>query len=101
MTDDVVDEIWRLVTAALDAGQPAFNVQVFPFRMTEQNLAARRRNQWSGFWADLKKGYDAFERKHVPPVVSVCDGHYVVAQATPGAPPPVATDCVATAAREL
>ena len=101
MTDDVVDEIWRLVTAALDAGQPAFNVQVFPFRMTEQNLAARRGNQWSGFWADLKKGYDAFERTHVPPVVSVCDGRYIVAQATPGAPPPVATDCVATAAREL
>ena len=42
MTNDVVDEIWRLVTAALDSGQPAFNVQVFPFRMTEKNLAARR-----------------------------------------------------------
>ena len=37
MTNDVVDEIWRLVTAALDQGQPAFNVQVFPFRMTEKN----------------------------------------------------------------
>ena len=37
MTNDVVDEIWQLVTAALDQGQPAFNVQVFPFRMTEKN----------------------------------------------------------------
>lgn len=79
MTNDVVDEIWRLVTAALDQGQPAFNVQVFPFRMTENNLAARASDPWSGFWGDLKKGYDSFERTHVPPVVSVCDGHYVVA----------------------
>ena len=38
MTNDVVDEIWRLVTAALDAGQPAFDVQVFPFRMTDRIL---------------------------------------------------------------
>ena len=100
MTNDVVDEIWRLVTAALDSGQPAFNVQVFPFRMAEKNLAARKSDQWSNFWADLKKGYDAFERTHVPPVVSVCGGRYVVTEATPGSSPPAATDCAATAARE-
>jgi len=99
MTNDVVDEIWRLVTAALDQGQPAFNVQVFPFRMTERNLAERKSDQWRGFWADLKKGYDAFERTHVPPVVSVCDGRYVVAEATPGAPSPAAVQCAATATR--
>ena len=84
MTNDVVDEIWRLVTAALDQGQPAFNVQVFPFRMTEKNLAARKGDKWSPFWADLKKGYDAFERTHLPPMVSVCEGRYVIAEAKPG-----------------
>ena len=36
MTDPVVDEIWRLVTAALAKGQPRFQVQVFPFRMTRR-----------------------------------------------------------------
>jgi murein L,D-transpeptidase YafK len=90
MTNDVVDEIWRLVTTALDQGQAAFNVQVFPFRMTEKNLAARRGDKWSGFWADLKKGYDAFERTHLPPMVSVCDGRYVIAEAKPGDVPPPA-----------
>ena len=99
MTNTVVDEIWRLVTAALDEGQPAFNVQVFPFRMTEKNLAARKADKWSGFWADLKKGYDSFERTKLPPVVSVCDGHYVIADATPGAAPPSTAECAATASR--
>ena len=46
MTDPVVDEIWRLVTAALDNGQPRFAVHVFPFRMTERNLRLRRGQQW-------------------------------------------------------
>jgi murein L,D-transpeptidase YafK len=99
MTNNVVDEIWRLVTAALDQGQPAFNVQIFPFRMTERNLALRTSYPWSGFWTNLKKGYDAFERTHMPPVISVCEGRYVVTEAVPGASPSP-TQCAATAARE-
>jgi murein L,D-transpeptidase YafK len=97
MTNNVVDEIWRLVTAALDQGQPAFNVQVFPFRMTEKNLAARKGDQWSPFWADLKKGYDAFERTHLPPMVSVCEGRYVISEAKPGDVPSAPAECAATA----
>ena len=81
MTDAVVDEIWRLVTAALDKGQGAFQVHSFPFRLTERNLEMRRGYPWAAFWTDLKKGYDAFERTKVPPTVSVCDGRYVVAEA--------------------
>jgi murein L,D-transpeptidase YafK len=100
MTNNVVDEIWRIVTAALDQGQPAFNVQVFPFRMTEKNLSARKADKWGGFWADLKKGYDSFERTKLPPVVSVCDGRYVIADAAPGAAPLSTAECAATASRE-
>jgi len=96
MTNDVVDEIWRLVTAALDSGQQAFDVQVFPFRMTERNLAMRRQDRWGDFWADLKRGYDAFERTHQPPAISVCDGRYVVAGANTS---PVA-GCAATALKD-
>ena len=99
MTNDVVDEIWRLVTSALDSGQPAFDVQVYPFRMTETNLTARKADPWSGSWADLKKGYDSFGRTKLPPVVSVCDGRYVIADAVPGAPAPSSTECAATASR--
>ena len=97
MTNDVIDEIWRVVTTALDRGQAAFQVQVFPFRMTEANLKARSADRWSGFWADLKRGYDSFERTHVPPSVSVCDGRYVIADGSAVAGEP---DCPGAAARE-
>jgi murein L,D-transpeptidase YafK len=77
MTDPVVDEIWRLVTAALEKGQKQFAVHVFPFRMTERNLRLRRGYAWESFWTDLKRGYDLFEQAKVPPLVSVCKGRYV------------------------
>jgi murein L,D-transpeptidase YafK len=85
ITNAGVDEVWRLVTAALDKGQPRFAVQVFPFRMTEANLAARSKDRFADFWASLKKGYDLFEAAHVPPVVSVCDGVYAFEPGTAGA----------------
>lgn len=76
MTNAVVDEIWKLVTAALSGGQRRFQVQVFPFRMTDENLAARKDNRWSDYWAQLKVGHDEFASTGVPPRVSVCDKRY-------------------------
>src|SRR4029079_14538963 len=54
MTNAQIDEIWRLVTAALANGQKRFHVHVFPFRMTEQNLARRERAPWAPFWRELE-----------------------------------------------
>jgi murein L,D-transpeptidase YafK len=51
--------------------------------MTDSNLKARRSDQWAGFWTDLKKGHDLFERTRVPPVVSVCNGRYAFAPGSP------------------
>lgn len=99
MTDAVVDEIWRLVTAALDQNQERFAVHVFPFRMTERNLRLRKSDQWAGFWADLKKGYDLFEQNRVPPLVSVCKGHYAFEPGTAtGTAPLVEERCPAEVA---
>jgi murein L,D-transpeptidase YafK len=81
MTDPVVDEIWRLVTAALKGGQKRFHVHIFPFRMTKANLADREHHQWSAFWRDLEQGYDVFEATRVPPRIAVCGGLYTVAPA--------------------
>ena len=81
MTDPVVDEIWRLVTAALNGGQKRFHVHVFPFRMTEENLARRQDQPWAPFWRDLKRGQDLFETTGLPPRIGVCAGRYTVAQA--------------------
>jgi murein L,D-transpeptidase YafK len=76
MTDPVITEIWTLVTRALDGGQKRFQVQVYPFRMTDQNLAAYGSESWAPFWTDLKTGYDHFEKDRLPPAVSVCDKRY-------------------------
>ena len=78
MTNPVIDELWRLVEAALRAGQKTIQVHVFPFRMTADNLEARANHEWSGFWRELKPGYDAFEDTQVPPRISVCSGRYQV-----------------------
>ena len=79
MTDPVIDEVWRLVTAALQRGQRRFHVHIFPFRMSEENLARRRQEPWAGFWRDLKPGYDLFEEMRLPPRISVCQGRYAAA----------------------
>lgn len=84
MTDAVVDEIWRLVTAALKAGQTRFHVHVFPFRMTDENLARRSHLRWAAFWRGLKRGHDAFEATLLPPKVSVCRGRYAFSPAPSG-----------------
>ncbi len=82
MTDPVVDEIWRLVTAALKGGQKRFSVHVFPFRMSEEALAQRLHHPAAAFWRDLKRGHDAFEETGLPPVIGVCAGRYVVSPAS-------------------
>lgn len=83
VTDKVVDEVWALVTAALDNGQRRIPVHAFPFRMTEHNLRLRKGDRWAGFWADLKNGADLFDKTKVPPVVSVCGGRYVFEEGSP------------------
>lgn len=76
MTNPVIDEIWKLVTSALNGGQQRFQVQVFPFRMTEANLARHSGSPQSAFWASLKPGYDLFDANLTPPKVSVCGKTY-------------------------
>ena len=81
MTDPVVDEIWRLATAALNNGQDRFQVHVFPFRMSEENLSARRNSPSAPFWRDLARGYDVFEATRLPPRIGVCARRYTVVPA--------------------
>ncbi len=90
MTDRGVEEIYNFVEAALRAGQKEIPVHIFPFRMTEANLARETGNgggwlafvsgggysQWAGFWQNLKQGYDLFEQTGEPPVAFACGDHY-------------------------
>jgi murein L,D-transpeptidase YafK len=77
MTNPAMAEIWKIVTAALDGGQKRIQVQVYPFRLTEGNLARRADAPEAAFWQSLKPGYDLFEATALPPRVSVCNKRYV------------------------
>jgi murein L,D-transpeptidase YafK len=78
MTDALIEEIYILAREAFQGGQRQFQVNAFPFRMTEANLARYRTSQWYGFWKTLKEGYDSFEQTHIPPKVAVCSRSYLV-----------------------
>ncbi len=76
MTDEKIEEIYTLCAAAQENGQRAFEVHVFPFRMTRERMGKTSGSPWEGFWKNLKQGYDLFEKTGRPARVSVKDGHY-------------------------
>ena len=47
MTDAAIDELWLLVTAALNSGQERVGVHLFPFRMSDERLAAFAWHPWA------------------------------------------------------
>jgi murein L,D-transpeptidase YafK len=76
ITDESVDEVYAMVEAALERGQGAVDVHVFPFALTGTALAAQGGHTWLDFWRNLKDGYDLFEAEGVPPRVAACRGEY-------------------------
>jgi murein L,D-transpeptidase YafK len=88
MTDRGIEEIYGFVEAALRAGQRDIPVHIFPFRMTDANIARETGGgwlafvggptyaQWNGFWRNLKEGYDLFEQNGEPPTAFACGDHY-------------------------
>jgi murein L,D-transpeptidase YafK len=76
ITDESVDEVYAMVEAALNHGQDAVDVHVFPFALTATALAAEGGHTWLDFWRNLKDGYDRFEAEGVPPRVAACRGQY-------------------------
>jgi len=77
MTDKYIDEIYTLVNAALENGQPFFRVHAFPFKLDEKRLNKEKGNQWYSFWKNLKEGYDYFEENGIPPNVNVKNKLYI------------------------
>ena len=77
MTDEQVEQIYAFARDAFRGGQPEFQVQAFPFRMTAENMARYRDDPNYEFWSMLKEGYDHFEITKVPPKVDVCGRRYV------------------------
>jgi murein L,D-transpeptidase YafK len=82
MEDEQIAEIYALARESFAGGNRAFEVQIFPFRMTPQNLAKHQSSPHFEFWKNLKEGYDYFEVANHPPSWDVCNGRYVFNQPT-------------------
>src|SRR4051812_35691201 len=77
MTDKQIGEIYAIARNAFAGGQPAFQFQAYPFRMTAENMVKYRSDPNIGFWRQLKEGSDRFEATGEEPAVSLSAGRYV------------------------
>jgi len=76
MTDDVIEEIYTLMTKAFDGGQSIIRVHAFPFPMTAENMERYKDDPNIDFWRNLKTGWDWFESSMQPPNVDVSNKEY-------------------------
>jgi len=77
MTDKQMEKIYTLADAAFRNGQPCFQVHIFPFRMTKENMDQNKKSKWYPFWSNLKEGYGFFERERHPPHIIIQDNRYL------------------------
>ena len=84
MTDEGIAEIYALARETFKGGNPSFQLQIFPFHMTPQNLAKQSKSPNLAFWQNIKEGYDSFEIAKVPPKWDVCGRKYVFNATGPG-----------------
>ena len=77
MTDEAIAEIYAIVRESFAGGNAAVQLQIYPFRMTPQKLAAHSGDANISFWHNIKEGYDRFELAKVPASWDVCEKKYV------------------------
>jgi murein L,D-transpeptidase YafK len=77
MTDKQIGEIYVMLDETFKHGVTSVPIHIFPFRMSAENMALRANSPWTGFWKNLKEGYDYFEMNRVPAYVSVFKERYV------------------------
>jgi murein L,D-transpeptidase YafK len=83
MTNSVIEEIYAFTEAAIQGGQVHVPVHVFPFRLSDANLASQKDSPWFDFWQNLKEGHDLVERSKRPPRITVCEGKYKFSDLAP------------------
>ncbi|MFM7603929.1 MAG: murein L,D-transpeptidase family protein [Prosthecobacter sp.] len=77
MTDVLIEEIYLLVSSAIEQGQREVSVHCFPFRFTTERMQQAQNEPWSAFWLNLREGFDAFEKTGKLPQVLLREGRYV------------------------
>jgi murein L,D-transpeptidase YafK len=69
-------EIYAIVRESFKGGNAVVQLQIFPFRMTPQNMAKHASSPHFAFWQNIKEGYDRFEIAKAPPAWDVCEKRY-------------------------
>jgi murein L,D-transpeptidase YafK len=64
ITDAGIEEVYLLAVMARAAGQGVIPVHIFPFPITEVELAKHRTSPHQAFWRGLMPGYAYFEKHH-------------------------------------
>jgi murein L,D-transpeptidase YafK len=83
MTESVIKEIYLYAVLARNNGQSKIPVYIFPFRMSDVNFNVYQQKYTANrellaFWANLKTGYDRFEKEKKALNISVNkNGDYV------------------------
>jgi murein L,D-transpeptidase YafK len=83
MTDDKIKEIYLYAVYARNNGQTNIPAYIFPFKMTDSAWDTYKQKYGDNqellvFWANLKTGYDTFEKEKKAWKVSVDrEGNYV------------------------
>ncbi len=83
MTNKAMHEIYNFIATKVENGQQSIPLHIFPFRMTQENMAKYALSPWHSFWQTLKPAYDLFEKNRTPPVVQVCSGRYKIQSRKP------------------
>ncbi|MBW8330789.1 MAG: L,D-transpeptidase family protein [Prolixibacteraceae bacterium] len=74
IADDKIKELFVYCIEAYNAGQKEINIAIYPARLDDKTYArlttgySKNKDKIS-LWADLKKSYDLFNQKKVPPTV--------------------------------
>ncbi len=77
MTDNNIAEIYLIIEQNFKYGHKSIPVHIYPFRMTQENMAMRKNYYWYPFWQNLKQGYDYFETYRTPAKAYTQNGYYV------------------------
>lgn len=88
ITDDGIKEVYWLSVMVRGGGAKHLPIQIFPARLDERGFrelakSHRGQNELIGFWANLKEGFDSFEKEHrLTNVLVSKDGRYEFSQET-------------------
>ncbi len=80
MTDEGIAEIYLIVEQNFKYGHKSIPIHIYPFRMSDENMAMRSGSHWYSFWQNLKQAYDYFETYRIPARASAHNGRYVFNQ---------------------